>query len=63
MKPSGESFLEQMQSRRLGVDVRKQQGGHQGPGHALGGWGRPPPSWAPRGSLDRLLSPIYTHTP
>ena len=25
--------------------------------------GMPPPSWAPRGSPDRLLSPIYLHIP
>ena len=25
--------------------------------------GAPPPSWAPRGSPDRLLSPIYIHIP
>ena len=27
------------------------------------GVGAPPPSWAPCGSPDRLLSPIYTHIP
>ena len=27
------------------------------------GVGAPPPSWAPRGSTDLLLSPIYTHIP
>ena len=27
------------------------------------GVGSPPPSWAPRGSPDRLLSPIYTLIP
>ena len=32
-------------------------------GHALGGWARPPPSWAPRASTDLLLPPIYTHVP
>ena len=26
-------------------------------------WVRPPPSWAPRGSTDLLLPPIYTHIP
>ena len=25
--------------------------------------GAPPPSWAPRGTTDLLLSPIYTHIP
>ena len=57
MKPSGEWFLEQTQSRRLGVDVTKQ---------SRKPWGkeaRPPPSWAPRGSTNLLLSPIYTHIP
>ena len=26
-------------------------------------WVRPPPSWAPRGSTDLLLPPIYTYVP
>ena len=26
-------------------------------------WARPPPSWAPRGSTDLLLPPIYTYVP
>ena len=34
------------------------QGGHAYPHRAC-----PPSSWAPRGSPDRLLSPIYTHVP
>ena len=57
MKPLRGSFLEQTQSRRLGVDVK----------HATrcprGREARPPPSWAPRGSTDLLLSPIYTIYP
>ena len=32
-------------------------------GGAPAPWACPPPSWAPRGSRDRLLSPIYTHIP
>ena len=32
-------------------------------GARLPPWARPPPSWAPRGSPDRLLLPIYTHIP
>ena len=35
---------------------RSKRGSHEG-------LGRPPPSWAPRGSPDRLLSPTYTHIP
>ena len=35
--------------------------------HKAGGvptpWPRPPPSWAPRGSTDLLLPPIYIHVP
>ena len=50
-------FLEQTQSRRLGVDVKK------GTRRPWGRRARPPPSWGPRGSPDRLLSPIYTHIP
>ena len=57
MKPSGELFLEQTQSRRLGVDVKEATRRPQGR-EAL-----PPPSWAPRGSTDLLPSPIYTHIP
>ena len=30
---------------------------------APSGVGAPPPLWAPHGSPDRLLSPIYTHIP
>ena len=26
-------------------------------------WARPPPSWAPRGSTDLFLPPIYVHIP
>ena len=57
MKPSRGSFLEQTQSRRLGVDVkevvRKTRGRRA----------RPPPSWAPRSSTDVLLPPINTRIP
>ena len=38
------------------------QGSHEA-GGAPTPWARPPPSWAPRGSPDRLLSPIYTYVP
>ena len=32
-------------------------------GARLPPWARPPPSWAPRGSTDLLLPPIYIHIP
>ena len=32
-------------------------------GARLPPWARPPPSWAPRGSTDLLLPPIYTYVP
>ena len=38
-----------------------QRGGHEAGRRAP--WARPPPSWAPRGSTDLLISPIYTHIP
>ena len=38
----------------------KEATGHGGAPAPLGA---PPPSWAPRGSPDRLPSPIYTHIP
>ena len=63
MKPSGEWFLEQTQSRRLGVDVKKQSRRPRGSRVRPRGVGAPPPLWAPRGSPDRLLSPIYIHIP
>ena len=37
-------------------------GAPRGRGRALGGWARPPPSWAPRGSPDRLFAYIYPYT-
>ena len=59
MKPSQGSFLEQTQSRRLGVDVREATRWPRGPRACPTTLGAPPPSWAPCGSPDRLLSPIY----
>ena len=32
-------------------------------GACLPPWARPPPSWAPHGSTDILLPPIYTYVP
>ena len=32
-------------------------------GARLPPWVRPPPSWAPRGSTDLLLPPVYTYVP
>ena len=60
-EPSGAIFLEQTQSMRLGVDVKKQPRRPRGCRARPRGWACPPPSWAPRGSTDLLLSPIYTH--
>ena len=39
---------------------RNEWGGHEA-GACLPPWARPPPSWAPRGSIDLLLPPIYTY--
>ena len=63
MKPLGKLFLEQKQSRGLGVHVREALRWPRGREARTPPLGAPPPSWAPRGSLDRLLSPIYTHIP
>ena len=57
MKPSGELFLEQTQSRRLGVEVRDATRRPRGRRVC------PPPSWAPRSSTDLLLSLVYTLIP
>ena len=50
-------FLEGKQPDRLGVHVRKETREPRGRG------ARPPPSWAPRGSPDVFLPPIYTNIP
>ena len=63
MKPSGESFLEQTRTGRLGVDVKQQTRQPQGCSGRPKGVGVPPPSWAPCGSTDILLPPIYIHVP
>ena len=42
MKPSGESFLEQTQSKRLGVDIKKQTRRPQGSKARPRGVGVPP---------------------
>ena len=63
MKPSGEVILEGKQPDRLGVHVRKETREPRGSGCAHPPTVRPPPLWAPRGSPDVLLPPIYTHIP
>ena len=63
MKPSGKLFLERKQSRGLGVDVREASRQPRGREARPTPLGAPPPLWAPRGSPDRLLSPIYSHIP
>ena len=47
MKPSRGSFLEQTQSRRLGVDVKEATTRPRSRRARPGGVGAPPPSWAP----------------
>lgn len=39
------------------IEEATRQGAHLPP------WARPPPLWAPRGSTDLLLPPIYTYVP
>ena len=62
MKPSGVLFLEQTQSRRLGVDVKKETRRPRGRRARPRGVRVPPPLWAPRSSTDLLLPPIYPYT-
>ena len=63
MKPSWVIFLEQTWSRGLGVDVKQQSRRPRGcPTRPLQ-VGAPPPSSAPRASVDLLLPPIYTRVP
>ena len=63
MKPSGELFFgteatqETWSRRQRSFEEATRQGGAPYP------LGAPPPSWAPRGSPNRLPSPIYTHIP
>ena len=63
MKPSGAWFLEQTWSIGLGVDVKQPTRKPRGSGARLPHWVRPPPSWAPHGSTNLLLPPIYTYVP
>ena len=56
-------FLEQTQSRRLGVDVNKKTRKPRGREARPRAVGAPPPSWAPHGSPDQLPSPIYITIP
>ena len=62
MKPSGSIFLEQTQSRRLGVDVKQQRRRPRGCPARSKGVGAPPPSWAPQPTYFFLLY-IYPRTP
>ena len=57
MKPSGTIFLEQMQTRTLGVYVKQRTR------QPRGCPARPPLLWAPRASTDLLLPPIYIYVP
>ena len=63
MKPSGEVIfgkkaIQETWSARQGINEEStRQGGAPTP------WARPPPSWAPRGSPDVFLPPIYIHIP
>ena len=52
MKPSGELFLEQTQSRRLGVDVKKETRRPQAREARLPPWACLPASWPLRFFLD-----------
>ena len=63
MKPSGELFLEQnvIQRNWSGRQETYEEATRQGA--RLPPWARPPPLWAPRGSTDLLLPPIYTYVP
>ena len=63
MKPFGAILLEQTQSRRLGVDVKKQPRRPRGRRACPRRVGAPPSSWATRGSPDQLPSPIYIYVP
>ena len=54
----GMEAIQEAWSRRQGrFEEATRQGGAPYP------LGAPPPLWAPRGSPDRLLSPIYVHIP
>ena len=55
------SFWNKRNPRDLEWTSRSKRGGHEGARHALRGWARPPPSWAPRAYTDLLLPPIYIY--
>ena len=52
----GRSFWYKCKPRDLEWTSRNKRGGHEGAQC-------PPPSWAPRASIDPLLPPIYIHVP
>ena len=54
----GTNTIQETWSRRQAADEEATRQGVRPTGV-----GTPPPSWAPRGSLDRLLSPIYIYVP
>ena len=58
-----QSFWNKCKPGDLEWKSSNKRGGHEGARRALGRWARPPPSWAPRGSTDLLLPPIYIHVP
>ena len=62
MKPSERDFLNERDPGDLEWASRNNRGGHEA-GGAPTPLGAPSPSWAPRGSTDLLLPPIYTYVP
>ena len=56
-------FLNEQDPGDLDPTSRHKRGGHEVGGRAHPHQARPPPSWAPCGSTDVLLPPIYTYIP
>ena len=54
----GKKAIQETWSARQGINEEAMR-----QGDAPTPWARPPPSWAPRGSPDVFLPPIYTNTP
>ena len=54
----GKEAIRETWSARQGINKEGTRQGARPPP-----WARPPPSWAPRGSPDVFLPPIYIHIP
>ena len=63
MKPSGEVMFGNKETRETWSPRQESNEEGMRQGARPPPWAHPPPSWAPRGSPDVFLPPIYTNIP